>query len=304
MEDEEKEMDQASTLRRMAKGGGGARRSAQRAGSVRAIAITSGKGGVGKTNLVANLSLAISRLGKRVLIFDADLGLSNIDILLGLSPEHNLSHVLSGEKRINDILVKGPGGIRILPASSGVQEMTELAPEQQLQILTELDQIEGNYDYLFVDTGAGISSNVMYFNVASQENIVIATPEPTSITDAYALMKVLSVNHSKKAFKLLVNCAKTPEEGKQVYRKLSMVTSRFLNISLEFLGQIPLDASVGKAVLLQKPFLEAFPTCPASRAIMGVAKALTDLPGSDKVQGNVQFFFRRMVDGSREGGGG
>jgi flagellar biosynthesis protein FlhG len=166
-----------------------------RRSNTRIIAITSGKGGVGKTSIVANLGYAFGQLGKKVLILDADLGLGNLDILLGLAPKYNLSHVITGEKNITEITLEGPGNIKILPASSGIQELTLLTTKQRDHILAELDLLIEPVDILLIDTAAGISSNVMHFNAAAQEIIVVVAPEPTSITDAYALMKVLSLNY-------------------------------------------------------------------------------------------------------------
>jgi flagellar biosynthesis protein FlhG len=158
----------------------------------RVISITSGKGGVGKTNVVANLAFAFTRMGRKVLVLDADLGLANIDILLGLTPQYTIEHFLRGEKSLSEIMTKGPGGMSILPASSGVYELVNLNEAEKLFLLNEVDLIADQIDLLLIDTGAGISSNVLYFNTAAQESIVIATPEPTSITDAYALIKVLA----------------------------------------------------------------------------------------------------------------
>ena len=159
---------------------------------IRVISVTSGKGGVGKTNVVTNLAMALASAGQKVLVWDADLGLANIDVLLGLKPEFNIQHLLNGEKSLREILVEGPGGFKIMPASSGIQELSHLGEGQKVRLLSELDEYDDDLDYLLIDTGAGISSNVMYFNMAAQERIVVVTPEPTSITDAYALIKVMS----------------------------------------------------------------------------------------------------------------
>jgi len=180
----------------------------------RVIAITSGKGGVGKTNIVANLGYALCKAGKRVLIFDADLGLGNLDVLLGLTPRYNLSHVLEGQKRLSDIVISGPGQLKILPASSGIQELTRLTHSQKMNLYTDLNVLLADYDIVLIDTAAGISSNVLYFNASANEIMVVVTPEPTSITDAYALMKILSVKYQEKHFRLLVNLAKKRERGR------------------------------------------------------------------------------------------
>src|SRR5208283_128917 len=174
---------------------------------VRVMSVSSGKGGVGKSNVVINLSVAFDRLGLRTLIMDADLGLANIDILLGLTPRYNMSHVLSGQKRLEEVLVDGPGRVKIMPASSGVQELTRLTDEQKLLFLELLDELETDIDVLLIDTGAGISDTVLYFNLAAHERIIVVTPEPTSLTDAYALIKVLYSKHGERNFRILVNSA-------------------------------------------------------------------------------------------------
>ena len=179
---------------------------------IRAMAIGSGKGGVGKSNVVVNLALALDTLGERVLIMDADLGLANIDILLGLTPKYNVSHILNGTRRLDEVLVKGPRNIRIMPASSGVQELTRLTHEQKLVFLEMLDEMETDIDILLIDTSAGISDMVLYFNMAAQERIIVVTPEPTSLTDAYALIKVLYTRHGRT----LLQDTHQPGQGRKV----------------------------------------------------------------------------------------
>lgn len=242
---------------------------------MRVIAVTSGKGGVGKTSIVANLGFALSRLGKRVVILDADLGLGNLDVLLGLAPKYNLSHVLTGQKSIEEVMVEGPGRIRILPASSGIQELTRLTRDQKIEILTQLDRLSAAADILLIDTGAGISSNVMYFNAAAQEILVTVAPEPTSITDAYALMKVLSLRHAVKHFQLIVNLAATVQEADEVFRQLSLVAGRFLDISIEYLGYVLFDEHVTKCVRQQKIVSELYPGTHASRSFSHLARKLS-----------------------------
>lgn len=242
--------------------------------NTRVIAITSGKGGVGKTNIVANLGFALSRLGKKILILDADLGLGNLDVLLGLAPTYNLSHVITGEKSIPDVIVDGPGTMKILPAASGIQELTHLTKEQQFRIITELDFVIDPIDILLVDTAAGISSNVMYFNVTAQENIVVVAPEPTSVTDAYALMKVLALKYSAKSFNVLVNLAGSMQEGYEVFRQLSIVAEKFLHVSVEYFGCVLSDENVTKSVKQQKTVSEVFPDSRASRCYASLAKRI------------------------------
>jgi flagellar biosynthesis protein FlhG len=244
----------------------------------RIITISSGKGGVGKTNIVANLGFALCRFGKRVLILDADLGLGNLDVLLGLTPEYNLSHVIKGEKTLNEVVVPGPGRLQILPAASGIQEMTALTLEERYQIFSQLNEFMRDFDIMLIDTAAGISSNVLYFNINADEVLVVAAPEPTSITDAYALMKVLSVKYGSDHFKLVVNSVASEQEADEVYRQISLVADRFLNIKIEFYGGIALDENVKKGVRQQKVVSELAPLSKASRNFATLARKIANTP--------------------------
>ena len=263
---------------------------------VRVMAVGSGKGGVGKSNVVINLAMAFDQMGKRVLIMDADLGLANIDVLLGLTPKYNISHVLKGEKRLDEVLVKGPGNVKIMPACSGVQELTQLTNEQKLLFLELLDGLETEIDILLIDTSAGISDAVLYFNLAAQERIVVVTPEPTSMTDAYALIKVLHARHGERHFKILVNSAPSEKTAKTIFAKISKVADHFLDgLSLDYLGFIPYDSSVPKAVLQQRAGMDAFPVTPASKAFVEIAMNIRKSPPSLN-QGNIQFFWKRLLN--------
>lgn len=240
----------------------------------RVIAITSGKGGVGKTNIVANLGYALCKAGQRVLIFDADLGLGNLDVLLGLTPRYNLSHVIEGVKRLPDIVIDGPGNLKILPASSGIQQMTRLTFTQKLDIFNELNALLSYYDIVLIDTAAGISSNVLYFNASANEIMVVVTPEPTSITDAYALMKIMSVKYQEKHFRLLVNLVRNEKEADDVSRQLCLVTNRFLDVSVEHFGSVMTDENVKIGVRKQKVVSEWAPMTQASRNFSELAHRL------------------------------
>ncbi|HEY4706962.1 MAG TPA: MinD/ParA family protein [Thermodesulfobacteriota bacterium] len=261
----------------------------------RVISVSSGKGGVGKTNSVANLAIAFSRLGKRVLLLDADLGLGNLDVLLGLAPRFNIGHLLRGEKTIEEVLVDGPEGVKILPASSGVQELTDLSTEERLSLASHLEGLEELFDIMIIDTGAGISSNVLFFNVSAQEIMVVVTPEPTSITDAYALMKVLLNKHGERRFKLLVNEVKSRREGQDVYRKISLAAERFLNISVEYIGCVLLDENILKSVIRQKAVIELYPESKASQCYQEIAREICDLPVQSGLKGGMQFFWRQFL---------
>lgn len=251
----------------------------------RIIAIASGKGGVGKTNVVANLGYALGGLGKEVLIFDADLGLGNLDVLLGLAPRWNLSHVLTEEKQLQEIIVSGPGNLKILPAASGIQEMTHLSSHQRQRILKEIEQAIDPFDILLIDTPAGISSDVLYFNASAQEVLVIVTPEPTSLTDAYALMKVLYMKYSERRFKIVVNQASSSGDAEQLFDHLKQVCDRFLNISITYFGAIPFDANLTRSVRRQELVSERFPQSESSRAYKRLADTLIGSPPAPDIAG-------------------
>jgi len=262
----------------------------------RVISVTSGKGGVGKTNVVANLAFAFTQLGQRVLVLDADLGLANIDVLLGLTPHFTIEHLFNRKKSFSEILIKGPGGMWILPASSGVLDLVDLDESQKIFLLNELDHMAETIDILLIDTGAGISSNVLYFNMAAQESIVIATSEPTSLTDAYAMIKVLSTQYSKKDFMILVNLVPNVYEAKDVFKKISTVADTFLDsLSIDYLGFIPFDEKLGLAVKRQKPVLEIYPKAASSRNFTDLAKALSERPLRNKGNGSIQFFWKQLL---------
>jgi len=262
---------------------------------VRVIAVSSGKGGVGKSTVVVNLAVAFDRLGQRVLIMDADLGLANIDIFLGLTPKQNISHVLKGTRQLREVLVNGPGKIRIMPASSGVQELTQLTDEQKLLFLEMLDELETDVDILLIDTAAGISDTVLYFNLAAQERIIVVTPEPTSLTDAYALIKVLHTRNGERHFRILSNAVENDQAGKAIFSKLSKVADHFLDgISLDYLGNIPSDPRIPAALMQQRPFIEVFPNAPAARSFRALAERIQKSSPHNNC-GNVRFFWKRLL---------
>ena len=266
------------------------------ASPLRVIAVTSGKGGVGKSNVVVNLGLALAQMGQKVLLIDADLGLANLDILLGLSPSFTIHDLLSLRRSLSEVMVDGPEGIKILPASSGIPELADLDKHQKMFLLGELDDYSENIDVVLIDTGAGISRNVLFFNIAAQERIVVANNEPTSITDAYALIKVLASQHGENHYRLLVNGLAKPQDGEMVYRTMLRVTERFLGrISLDYLGFIPYDEAIPKAVLKQQPVLTLFPRARVSRSFNSLAKRLWDLSAPPRMGSNIKFFWRRLL---------
>lgn len=261
------------------------------------IAVTSGKGGVGKTNAVANLALALRGMAKRVLILDADLGLANMDVMLGLNPRYTIQHVLKREKGLREIIVTAPGGFKLLPAASGMQELTELDPSERLFFLSELDDLQDLFDVLLIDTGAGISSNVMYFNFAAMEKVVIVTNEPTSLTDAYALIKVLTNKYRQKRFKILVNLARNDREAERIYRHLSLVVDKYLGSpSLDYLGWIPYDRLIPTSIRHQQMVLQRYPETPASKSFVKVAERLIACEDPSSFEGDVRFFWRKLLN--------
>ena len=264
---------------------------------LRIIAVTSGKGGVGKSNVVVNLGVALAQQGLKVLLIDEDLGLGNLDILMGLNPQYNIHDVLQLRKTLAEVLVEGPGGLKILPASSGIPDLAELDEYQKMFLLNELDNYSETIDVALIDTGAGISRNVLFFNIAASERVVVANNEPTSITDAYALIKVLATQHNERRFKLLVNGLSQAREAEAVYRTLLKVSERFLgrDISLEYLGYIPHDDAVSKAVLKQQPVLTLYPKAKVSKSFTQMARRLWEMPAPDEMDGNIKFFWRRLL---------
>ncbi len=285
MHNHELTYDQASGLRRM------------KQQMVKVIAVTGGKGGVGKTNVTLNLAMAMAQMGKRVLVLDADLGLANCDVMLGLRVERNLSHVLSGEAELDDILVTGPFGIKIVPATSGTQSMTELSPAEHAGLIRAFSELRTQFDILLVDTAAGISDMVLSFSRASQDVLVVVCDEPSSITDAYALMKILSREHAVQKFKIVANMVRSLREGQELFAKLSRVTDRFLDVTLELVATIPFDENVRKAARKQKAFVDAFPKTPASLAIKTLATRAVQWPVPPSASGHLEFFLEQLVQG-------
>ncbi|MBN2809581.1 MAG: MinD/ParA family protein [Deltaproteobacteria bacterium] len=270
--------------------------------SVKVIAVASGKGGVGKTNTVINLACSMAALGDRVMVLDADLGLGNLDVMLGLAPEYNLQHLFAGEKKLTEIIIEGPRGIKIIPAASGIQEVTHSGTLEQNILMEQMSLFEGEIDFLFIDAAAGISDMVTSFVRAADAALVVATPEPTSMTDAYALMKVLCNRYGEKKFYLLLNQVSGEAEARRVYSHLSRVGEKFLDISLIFLGYIPKDANVPMAVCRQQAVVEYKPESPASRSFVEVARRLRSLPLRSK-SGGLQYFWQRLAGGDNLGQG-
>ncbi|OGQ92936.1 MAG: hypothetical protein A2284_00705 [Deltaproteobacteria bacterium RIFOXYA12_FULL_61_11] len=267
---------------------------------IKVFAVTSGKGGVGKSNICANVALSLANLGQKVLLFDADLGLANLDIIYGLKPEATIQDVFNGDATLAEVMVEAPMGVKVIPATSGLNEISDLTVDQKMSILNGFDDLKEDFDFLIVDTGAGISTNVMYFNVASQQIIVVVNKEPTSITDAYALMKVMNERYDVKTFNLLVNESRSSNEALNVYKAISSVANRFLTISINYFGFIPFDPNLQNAVLKRTPLRQLYPTSPGSIAFDDLAKRMlrTDAPQSGS--GNIRFFWKRLVELSNQ----
>jgi flagellar biosynthesis protein FlhG len=262
---------------------------------VRVIAVTGGKGGVGKTNVSANLAVALAADGKAVLLLDADLGLANVDVLLGLQPLYNLSHVLAGERTLEEILVDGPRGLKIVPASSGIQRMTGLSAAEHAGLIRAFSELTSRIDVLLIDTAAGISDSVMHFTRAAQEVIVVVCDEPAAITDAYALIKVLSREHGQRRFRVLANMAHSLREGHELFLKMLRVCDRFLDVSLDFMGVVPQDEQLRAAVQRQRAVVDAFPSSRSSLAFRKLAQKMDRWPWPPDLCGRDGFFLERLI---------
>lgn len=241
----------------------------------RTIAVTSGKGGVGKTNLAANLAIALCKLGKRTLLVDVDLGLANIDVLLNLRPRFNLHHVLLGQMPVREILIDGPEGVQIVPASSGIEEMANLTPWQHRQLVESFADLDEQFDIAVIDTGAGMSSNVMNFVAAANEAIIVTTPDPTAITDAYAMIKAMRAREVRPDLRLFVNMVHSPSEAQMVASRIRRVTKRFLGLEPQAVGYLVSDHTVSDCARAQRAFVTAYPESPAGRAVYALAARLS-----------------------------
>ncbi|MCR3921377.1 MAG: MinD/ParA family protein [Firmicutes bacterium] len=243
---------------------------------VRVITITSGKGGVGKSNITVNLALALAKMGNSVCIFDADFGLANVDILMGLVPKYNMHHVISGDKKLADILVEGPLGIHIVPGSSGLLDMANLNGPQRQQLLKQLLELERTTDIILIDTGAGISKLLLGLISAAHDVILITNPEPTAMTDAYGVAKIIGKYKLHNQVKLIVNQVKNMQEGEAVAERFSQVADNYLSLSVDYLGYISNDSLVARSVRDQQPFLIGYPKSKASVCVERIASQLVE----------------------------
>ncbi len=268
---------------------------------VRVITVTSGKGGVGKTNISVNMSVALAASGQNVLLMDADLGLANVDVLLGLQPAYNLSHVVNGERSLEEVIVTGPEGVRVIPASSGLKNMAELSHVEHAGLIRAFSELSFNPDVLVIDTAAGVSDSVVTFSRASHEVIVVVCDEPASITDAYATIKLLSRDHGLYRFRIVANMVRSSQEGVELYKKLVKVTNRFLDATLDYMGAVPYDDYLRKAIQKQRSVVDAYPRSKASIAFKKLAQKTDQWPTPDSASGYLEFFVERLFKSSNDG---
>lgn len=282
--------DQASGLRKMA----------APPRPVKVIAIASGKGGVGKTNVTVNLGVALASQGKEVLILDADLGLANIDVMLGIHPQYNLLHVLDGSKTLQEIIVEGPAGLKIIPAASGIQKMAELSPAEHAGMIQAFSELEHHIDVLLIDSAAGIADSVISFTRAAQEIIVVVCDEPASITDAYALIKLLNRDYKLEHFHIIANMTRSVQEGRELFNKIAMVCERFLEVQLDFMGIVPFDEDLRHSVKRQRAVVDYFPQSKSATAFTHLSKKIAHWPVIKQPRGHMEFFVERLIEASME----
>lgn len=278
-------MDQAQGLRSM-----------QQGKPVKVIAVSAGKGGVGKSNVSVNLAISLAKKQHKVLLLDADLGLANIDIMLGLHARHNLSHVMQGICHLSDIVLTGPEDIKLVPASSGTDYMSQLSPAEHAGIINAFNELTEEFDYMIIDTAAGISDTVLSFTRSSQELIVVVCDEPTSLTDAYALIKVMNKRFAWTHFHILANMVRSAKDGRELFNKLNKVAEQFLDVTMDLVGCVPFDEHVHEAVKKQKPVVELYPDASASKAIMSLADKVDTWSFAKELGGNTSFFMERLVN--------
>jgi flagellar biosynthesis protein FlhG len=266
---------------------------------IQVVAVTGGKGGVGKTNVSVNLGAALGGLGRRVTLLDADLGLANVDVLLGLKPRRTLKDVLDGACSLADVLVEGPKGLSIVPAASGLQEMVQLKPQEHAGLIGAFSEIAHRMDVLLIDTAAGISDEVMSFLCAAQEVLLVVCNEPTSITDAYALIKVLNQRYGVQRVRVVCNMVRSDENADAAYVKLKNVTDRFLDVHLLPAGSISYDDHLRRAVQKQRAVIDLYPNSRVSRDFVALAEAVDSWPIPAQARGHLEFFVEQLVSDNR-----
>ena len=292
-------MDQAEQLRKIIKASNAPQRPL-----ARIITVTSGKGGVGKSNVAINLAIQFRRMGQRVIILDADFGLANIEIMLGTVPKHNLSDLIYQGKNIKDIITWGPEGVGFISGGSGISGMYNLSRDYLVYIIVNLAELDAIADTIIIDTGAGISSAVMEFLVASGEIILVTTPEPTSITDSYSLLKALNQQprflRENTVIKVVSNRVSSAEEGQQLYNKLNAVVARYLKLPLNYLGAIPQDQMLARGVMQQSPVSIQYPTSKSARAFEEIARGLSEGSAANEIKPRgMAAFFSHIITGRK-----
>jgi flagellar biosynthesis protein FlhG len=259
------------------------------------IAVTSGKGGVGKTNISVNLAYALGARGARVLAIDADLGLANMDIVMGMAPVHTVADLVHGDADIDEVVIGGPDNVWLLPGASGQYDLAQLDDDGRRALFAAVDSLDHRFDAIVVDTGAGIGSNTVGFAAAAKDIVLVVTPEPTSVADAYGMLKVLCTRCAVRRVRVLANMVGSAAEGEQVYRRLLGLAERFLNIGLDYLGAIPKDPAVSRSVMRGEPVVKAYPRCPASLAMLEIAETLARSDRRDEREGAMRLFWRRLL---------
>ena len=261
---------------------------------VQVIAVTGGKGGVGKTSVSVNLATAMAAR-KRVVLLDGDLGLANADVFLGLSPRYTLAHVISGERTLDEVLIEAPQGFQVVPAASGAADLACMGAAEHLGLVRAFSSLAAQVEVLIIDTAAGIAQGVLQFAQAAQQVLVVICDEPASLTDSYALIKVLSRNHGVGRFRVLANRVRSPGAGRELFERFERVTTRFLDVVLEFAGEIPEDDYLHRSVREQRPVCDAYPASGAARAFKKLADAADKWPVPPGPRGNIEFFVERLV---------
>lgn len=275
--------------------GGAAKRVSKSVNPVRVIGVTGGKGGVGKTTIAINLASAMTQQGHKVMLFDGDLGLANVDVLLGIAPRYNLGHVISGERLLEDVVVRVPQGFSIIPAASGVERLANLNDAEHAGLIRAFSTLGTDIDTLIVDTAAGISPSVLQLLRACQHVVLAVCDEPASVTDAYAMVKVLSRNYGVTRFQVVASMTRESGAGEGLFRTLSRVAGRFLDVTLEFAGEIPDDPLLRRSIREQRPVVDAYPSSPAALSLKQLAGRADKWPVPAGARGHIEFFAERLV---------
>ena len=262
---------------------------------VQVIAVTGGKGGVGKTSVAVNLATALASRGKEVMLLDGDLGLANVDVFLGLTPRLTLADVLAGNCTLEEVVMDTPQGFKVVPAASGIAQLAELDAMTHLGLVRAFGDISARLDVMVVDTAPGIAGSVLQFSQAAQQVLVVICDEPASLTDAYALIKILSRDHGVKQFRVLVNQVRGRGMGQALFHRFERVVQRFLQVDLDYVGEVPEDPFLRRAIREQRPVVTAYPSCPASVALKTLALRADMWPVAEGPRGNVEFFVERLI---------